>query len=349
MYFLNIKLVFVKSIEPNELLNHLEDNPLVDVRTPAEFAAGHIPGAINIPLFSNEERAEVGTLYKQVSRHDAMLCALDIVGPKMSGFVKLASELSFKDYIIVHCWRGGMRSSTFAWLLNTAGINAVTVKDGYKGFRRYSASYLNKDWKYKVLTACTGSGKTELLWSIKDLGEQIVDLEELANHKGSVFGGLGHIAQPTTEQFENNLFWTMKDFDINKTVWLEDESKCIGHVFIPEEFYSKMHFSPLVKIGIPFEERVARLVNEYAQFSNEELAYGISKITKRLGGDNAKNALAALEKGNYGEVARILLWYYDKAYTRSVEERRKLIEYEKEFSSFNTNIIVRDILTVLNG
>lgn len=339
----------MKSIEPNELLNHLEGNPLVDVRTPAEFAAGHIPGAINIPLFSNEERAEVGTLYKQVSRHDAMLRALDIVGPKMSGFVKLASELSYKDHIIVHCWRGGMRSSSFAWLLNTAGINAVTVKDGYKGFRRFSASYLNLEWEFKVVTACTGSGKTELLWGLREFGEQIVDLEELAHHKGSVFGGLGHIPQPATEQFENDLYWTMKDFDINKTVWLEDESKCIGHVFIPQGFYNRMHFSPLVKIGIPFEERVARLVNEYAQFNNEQLAHAISKITKRLGGDNSKIALAALEKGNYAEVTLILLRYYDKAYTRSIEERRKFIEYEKEFSSFNSSIIVRDILSALNG
>jgi tRNA 2-selenouridine synthase len=338
----------VKYIEPNELLAHLEGNPLIDVRTPAEFADGHIPGAINIPLFSNEERAEVGTLYKQVSRHDAMLRALDFVGPKMSGFVKLASELHYKDHIIVHCWRGGMRSSSFAWLLNTAGIPAVTVKDGYKGIRRYNASFLNQDWKYKVLTACTGSGKTELLWGLRESGEQIIDLEELANHKGSVFGGLGHIAQPTTEQFENNLFWTMKNFNINKTVCLEDESKCIGHVFIPQEFYSKMHFSPLVKVKIPFEERVARLVNEYAQFSNEELAFAISKITKRLGGDNTKNAITALEKSDYAEVTRILLWYYDKAYTRSIEERRNLIEYEKEFTSFNSSIIIRDILSAFN-
>jgi tRNA 2-selenouridine synthase len=335
----------VKSIEPNELLNHLDSNPLIDVRTPAEFASGHIPGAINIPLFSNEERAEVGTLYKQVSRNDAMLRALDIVGPKMSGFVKLASDLKYKDHLVVHCWRGGMRSSSFAWLLNTAGIPAVTVNGGYKGFRRYSASFLNQEWKFKVITACTGSGKTELLWSIKDSGEQVVDLEALAHHKGSVFGGLGHAPQPTTEQFENNLFWSMKDFDISKTVWLEDESMCIGHVFIPHGFYNRMHFSPLVKVGISLEERVARLVKEYAQFGNEELAHAISKITKRLGGDNSKNALEALEKSDYAEVTRILLWYYDKAYNKSIEERRDLIEYDKYFDSFNSDVIARDLLS----
>lgn len=335
-------------IEPNELLKLLEGNPLIDVRTPAEFAAGHIPGAINIPLFTNEERAEVGTLYKQVSRHDAMLRALDIVGPKMSGFVKLASDLQYKDHLIIHCWRGGMRSSSFAWLMNTSGIPAVTVNGGYKGFRRYCASVLNQDWKFKVITACTGSGKTELLWGLKDSNEQVVDLEALAHHKGSVFGGLGHAPQPTTEQFENNLFWAMKDFDINKTVWLEDESMCIGHVFIPHGFYNRMHFSPLVKVDIPLEERVSRLVKEYAQFSNEELAHAISKITKRLGGDNSKSALNALSKGDYAEVTRILLRYYDKAYTRSIEERRNLIEFENTFSSFSGDIIVKDILSKIN-
>jgi tRNA 2-selenouridine synthase len=337
----------VKPIEPNELLTHIEGNPLIDVRTPAEFAAGHIPGAINIPLFSNEERAEVGTLYKQVSRPDAMLRALDIVGPKMSGFVTQVSELQFKDFLIVHCWRGGMRSSSFAWLMNTAGIPAVTVNGGYKGFRRFSASVINQDWKFKVITACTGSGKTELLLRLKDSGEQVVDLEGLAHHKGSVFGGLGHAPQPTTEQFENNLFWAMKDFGINKTVWLEDESMCIGHVFSPHSFYTRMHFSPLVKVDIPFEDRVNRLVNEYSQFSNEELAHSISKITKRLGGDNSKSALDSLSKGDYAEVTRILLRYYDKAYTRSIEERRSLIEFEKDYPSFSGDIIVKDILSTI--
>lgn len=331
-------------IEPHELIKQIEGNPVIDVRTPAEFASGHIPGAINIPLFLNEERAEVGTLYKQVSPRDAMLRALDIVGPKMSEFVKLAEDLTFKDYLIVHCWRGGMRSSSFAWLMNTAGIPAVTVKGGYKGFRRYSATVLNLEWRFKVVTACTGSGKTELLLKLKESGEQVIDLEGLAHHKGSVFGGLGHAPQPTTEQFENNLFWAIKDFDINKTVWVEDESMCIGHVFIPHRFYNRMHFSPLVKVDIPFENRVIRLVNEYAQFSNEELAHAISKITKRLGGDNSKSALDSLSKGDYAEVTRILLRYYDKAYTRSIEERRGLIEIEKYFESFNANFIVKEIL-----
>lgn len=334
----------LKQIEPNELLNHLSGNPLIDVRTPAEFSVGHIPGAINISLFSNEERAEVGTLYKQVGQRAAMLRGLDIVGPKMSNFVRQASKLKYTDHLVIHCWRGGMRSSSFAWLMNTAGIPAVTVNGGYKGFRRYASSIINQDWKFKVITACTGSGKTELLLKLGEMGEQVIDLEGLADHKGSVFGGLGHAAQPTTEQFENNLFWVIKDFDINRTVWVEDESMCIGHVFIPHDFYQKMHFSPLVKVDLALPQRVERLVKEYALFSSEELSHAIGKITKRLGGDNAKRAIDAIESGDFHEATRILLWYYDKAYNRSIEERRSLIEYEKSYNSFDPETMAQEIL-----
>jgi len=334
----------VKPIEPNELFTYAQGNPIIDVRTPAEFEAGHIPGAINIPLFSNEERAEVGTLYKQVSREKAMLRALDIVGPKMSSLVKQASKIKYTDKLIVHCWRGGMRSASFAWLMNTAGIPAITVNGGYKGFRRFAASVIKRDWKFKVITACTGSGKTELLLKMQELGEQIIDLEGLADHKGSVFGGLGHAPQPTTEQFENNLFWAIKDFDINRTIWVEDESMCIGHVFIPQDFYNRMHFSPLVKVDLVLEQRIERLVKEYALFSKEELTHAISKITKRLGGDNAKLAVESIESGNFHEATRILLWYYDKAYNRSIEERRGLISFEKEYEKFDAEQIAQELM-----
>ncbi|MDD3569221.1 MAG: tRNA 2-selenouridine(34) synthase MnmH [Bacteroidales bacterium] len=334
----------MKPIEPNELFTTAQDNPIVDVRTPAEFDAGHIPGAINIPLFSNDERAEVGTLYKRASREKAMLRALDIVGPKMSSLVKQASKIKYTDKLIVHCWRGGMRSASFAWLMNTAGIPAATVNGGYKGFRRFAASVIKRDWSFKVITACTGSGKTELLLKMQELGEQVIDLEGLADHKGSVFGGLGRAPQPTTEQFENNLFWAIKDFDINRTIWVEDESMCIGHVFIPHDFYTRMHFSPLVKVDLALDQRIERLVKEYSLFSKEELIHAISKITKRLGGDNAKHAVESIESGNFHEATRILLWYYDKAYNRSIEERRGLIEYEKEFSVYNAEEIAKDLI-----
>ena len=334
----------MNTIETNELFTKPLENPIIDVRTPAEFSAGNIPGSINIPLFTDSERAEVGTLYKQASKKKAMLRALDIVGPKMSSIVKQASKIKRNENLIIQCWRGGMRSESVSWLLNTAGIPAVKVTGGYKGFRRYAASIINKEWKFKVITACTGSGKTELLLKMKEMGEQVIDLEGLANHKGSVFGGMGHSQQPTTEQFENNLFWTIKDFDINRTIWIEDESACIGHVFVPQEFYKRMHFSPLIKPELSLDGRIKRLVNEYAQFDKLELAHAIGKITKRLGGNNAKMAIESIENGNFHETSRILLQYYDKAYNHSVEERRNLVEYEKLYEHFDAELIARDIL-----
>ncbi|MDY0200917.1 MAG: tRNA 2-selenouridine(34) synthase MnmH [Tenuifilaceae bacterium] len=337
----------MKPIDPNELFTITAGNPIIDVRTPAEFAAGNIPGAINIPLFTNDERAEVGTLYKQVSQRSAFLRALDIVGPKMSELVKQASAIKYNDKLIIQCWRGGMRSESVAWLLNTAGIPATKVVGGYKGFRRYAASIINKDWKFRVITACTGSGKTELLLKLKEMGEQTIDLEGLANHKGSVFGGMGHTPQPTTEQFENDLFWAIKDFDVNRTIWVEDESACIGHVYVPQEFYKRMHFSPLVKFDLATDDRIERLVSEYAQFDKDGLAHAIAKITKRLGNDNAKLAIEAIDDGNFHKASRILLRYYDKAYNHSVEERRKLVEFEKSYEHFNAEAIAMDILEAL--
>jgi tRNA 2-selenouridine synthase len=334
----------LKPIEPNELFQFIDSNPLIDVRTPAEFATGHIPGAINIPLFSNDERVEVGTIYKQVGQREAIMRALDIVGPKMSDLVRQASVLTFKDHLVVHCWRGGMRSSSFSWLMNTAGIPAVTVNGGYKGIKKYMASAIKQEWKFKVITACTGSGKTELLLKIKELGEQVVDLEGLAHHKGSVFGGLGHNPQPTSEHFENKLFMALKDFDPTRTVWVEDESMCIGHVFIPQGFYQRMHNSPLVKVDLSFEERVKRLVSEYALFDKQVLAHAIGKITKRLGGDNAKKALDELENSNFEEVTRILLRYYDKAYNRSIDERRENIIFEQKYNNFNVDEIAKSVI-----
>jgi tRNA 2-selenouridine synthase len=334
----------LKSFSATELLKQIEGNSLIDVRSSAEYKTGHIPDAVNIPLFNNEERAEVGTLYKQVGSKEAMFRGLDIVGPKLSTLVKEASALSYKDNLLVHCWRGGMRSSSFAWLMNTSGIPTLTLAGGYKAFRRYAHEFLSKPWRFKVITACTGSGKTELLWHLRKMGQQVVDLEDLANHKGSVFGGLGHGEQPSTEQFENNLFWAMKDFDINLTVWIEDESVCIGHVFIPQSFYNRMHFSPLYKIDVSLNQRINRLVNEYSTFDMSELSVAISKIAKRLGYDNAKKAQEELAKNNFVEVTRILLHYYDKAYNKSIEERRDIISFEKIYDDFNPKIIAEQIV-----
>ncbi len=321
-----------------------EGNPVIDVRSPAEFEAGHIPGALNMPLFSNEERAEIGTLYKQSGQEPAILRGLEIVGPKMAGFVRQAKELPYQQQLLVHCWRGGMRSGSFGWLLNTAGLPAVTLAGGYKSYRSKLLAFFDTSFALYVLTGGTGSGKTELLHLLKEKGEQVVDLEGLAHHKGSVFGGMGQQEQPSSEQFQNELFLQMQEMDPTQPIWVEDESISLGNVFIPHPLWNQLRRAPLIRTELSRAARVERLVKEYGLFDTQALAAAIHKITKRLGGQHAKAALEALEENNLKEVASILLVYYDKAYEIGINKRKELLQFEAEYEFFNPETITQDIL-----
>ena len=319
-------------------------SPVIDVRSPAEFEAGHIPGAINIPLFSNEERAEIGTLYKQQGQEAAILRGLEIVGPKMAGFARQAKTLPFQEQLLVHCWRGGMRSGSFGWLLNTAGLPAVTLSGGYKSYRHKLLEFFETPFHLYVLTGGTGSGKTELLHYLKQKGEQVVDLEGLAHHKGSVFGGMGQQEQPSSEQFQNELFLQMQEMDPAQPIWLEDESISLGNVFIPHPLWNQLRKAPLIRTELSRPARVERLVKEYGQFDTQELGAAIQKISKRLGGQHAKAALEALKETNLEKVASILLTYYDKTYAIGINKRKELLQFEAEYEFFNPETITEDIL-----
>ena len=195
---------------------------VIDVRTPAEFEQGHIEGAINIPLFTNEERVVVGTLYKKVGKDAAIDKGLEFVGLRMASMVKQARKLYNGKPLLLYCWRGGMRSNSVAWLFTNAGLESHTVVGGYKSYRREFGLCLQKDWKFIVVGGSTGSGKTDVLKALESTGNQVVDLEGLAHHKGSSFGAIGERPQPSTEHFENKIFETMLRFDINKPVWIEN-------------------------------------------------------------------------------------------------------------------------------
>jgi len=303
---------------PSEFLDLRVSTPVIDVRAPAEYLRGHIPGAVNIPLFNDEERARVGTAYKQKGRAASMDLGLDIVGPKMSGFVKTARELAPAKRILVHCWRGGMRSASMGWLLETAGFHVSILKGGYKAYRSYIRENLVAGRKFIILGGLTGSGKTRWLSELKASGEPVCDLEELANHRGSVFGGIGMGNQPTNEQFENNLYASLQGFREGERIWLEDESRIIGNVCLPEPLYSAMIASPLIRIEVQRELRVQIIVEEYASLSPEKLADGIRKISRRLGGLVTQQSLELLEKGDYPGVVMLILPYYDKTYSYSL-------------------------------
>lgn len=303
-----------KIISIGKLLPLTDTIPLIDVRSPAEFELAHIPGAFNIPIFDNDERREVGIKYKVGGKENAVLLGLDFVGPKMSGFVKEAKKIARNKKVMVHCWRGGMRSASMAWLFETAGLEVFVLEGGYKAYRRYIREQFSQSAQLLVLGGYTGSGKTDILKVLKKNGEQFLDIEGIANHKGSVFGPLGQEPQPSNEQFENNLADAWRKFDFDKTIWVEDESRQLGKCGIPDPLFQQIREAPLIKINLPKELREMRLVDEYGSFEKELLLEQLEKIRKRLGGQNTAEAIEALGNGDLAKVASISLVYYDKAY-----------------------------------
>ncbi|MBI9071148.1 MAG: tRNA 2-selenouridine(34) synthase MnmH [Melioribacteraceae bacterium] len=296
--------------------------PIIDVRSPGEFEKGHIPSAVNIPLFSNDERAHIGTVYKQESKEKAVELGYKYVNPKLDHYIKSSLKIAPDGKVIVHCWRGGMRSLAFARHLSDNGFSDVKqVIGGYKSYRNLVLENLSIPVNLKVLGGYTGSGKTYILDQLKELGHQILDLEGLANHKGSVFGGIGQLEQPSWEQFENNLHKELISLNLNKPIWVEDESHKIGRILIPIQFFEQMRNAKLYFIDIPKEERAKHLVTGYANCDKELLVNSINKIAKRLGGLNVKNSIKLLEENKYYEVAIITLSYYDKYYLKGMNKR----------------------------
>jgi tRNA 2-selenouridine synthase len=309
------------SLHIKEFLQKSLQIPIIDVRSEGEFAQGHIPSAINIPLFDNQERAEVGTIYKNESKEEAILRGLEFVGPKMADFVRKARSIALENQVLVHCWRGGMRSGSFAWLMHTAGLSAFTLQGGYKAYRQYVIESFNIPAQILILGGETGSGKTEILRELAKLGEQVIDLEAMAHHKGSAFGSIGQSKQPSSEHFENMLsaYWAKLDF--NKVIWLEDESISIGSVQIPQNLWFRMKSSPILRITVPRNLRIQRLVNEYGNLDKDALIQSIIKIQKKLGGLAVKQAIEALESGNPAQTADIILQYYDNTYNLHHQKR----------------------------
>ncbi len=296
--------------------------PIIDVRSQGEFKKGHIPEAISIPLFSNDERAHIGAVYKQQSKEVAIEIGYEYAKPKLENYVSNSLKTAPNGKVVVHCWRGGMRSHSFAEHLSNNGFADVKVIiGGYKAFRNFVLNSLETPCHIKVLGGFTGSGKTHILNELKKHGKQVIDLEGLANHKGSAFGGIGQIKQPTVEQFENNIYNQWRKFKLCNPIWVEDESHRIGNVSIPMQLFEQMRKAKLYFIEIPKEERIQHLVTEYSKCNEHQLKISIYKIEKRLGGLNVKNAIGALNEQNYYEVAKIALQYYDKLYLKGLNKR----------------------------
>ena len=340
-----------KTIQIQEFIESASHYPVIDVRSPAEYEHGHFPGAFNIPLFSNEERATVGTVYLQENPYNALKEGLKIVGPKMVRFVEKAKEIANNKPLLMYCWRGGKRSHSMAWLFDTAGLDVYVLHGGYRAFRKHAKVSFLQPAHIIILGGMTGSGKTEILHALQTLGEQVIDLEDLASHKGSVFGSLGQDKQPTTEQFENNLFMEWKKLNFRKPLWIEDESKTIGRVFIPDELFEQMKTAPLVDLLLDRSYRIERLVRDYAKFNENDLTASVQKIERRLGGVNTRQCIEAIHSGNFAKAADILLYYYDKTYRHAMTShpRNKIfsIHLPGNNPSVNAKIILANLADFL--
>ncbi len=317
--------------------------PVLDVRSPGEYMKGHIPGAHSFPLFSDTERAEVGTLYKQIGQQEAVARGLELVSPKIRQMVDEAQVLARDGKLLVHCWRGGMRSESVGNLLKIAGIQVQLLEGGYKAYRRWALSQFEKAYDFRIIGGMTGAGKTEVLQALALRGEQMVDLEDLADHRGSAFGRLGAGNRVTQAQFENDLasaLYTFKD----KRIWIEDESRQIGSLIIPLTIWVQMRKAAFYYLKPGKENRIERLINDYGDFSKELIRDSVDKIKKRLGGLRYRQAVELIEQNERRPLVSMLLDYYDKSYLHGAEERKPKVRYDIDSSSMAMSDLITHIL-----
>lgn len=332
----------IKKISVEDLLQLSMQLPVLDVRSPGEYKHAHIPVAYSIPLFSDEERKVIGTAYKQESRKKAIKLGLDFFGIKMRAMVEEVEKIVAgyglrggdltqnqqpvtRNRVIVHCWRGGMRSSAVAWLLDFYGFEIYLLEGGYKAYRNWVLNQFEKDYQFNIIGGYTGSGKTELLHALQQKDHAVIDLEAMASHKGSAFGALGQPPQPTQEMFENRLAESLFQ-NKESSFWLEDESQRIGSLNIPHGFWRYMRAKPVYFMDIPFEERLDHITKGYGAIEKEHLVNAIIRIKKRLGPLETKTAIGFLIEDDTRECFRILLNYYDKTYLKGLEKRENLAE-----------------------
>ena len=316
--------------------------PVVDVRSEGEFESGHIPNAINLPLLNNAERVVVGTTYKQLGQSEAIAAGFRLVGPRLADLIETSRAIG--DEFLVHCWRGGMRSANFCRFMEMTRIHTRQLEGGYKAYRHAALESFKKPFRFIAICGYTGSGKSEILRAIADHGEQVLDLEKIAHHKGSVFGGLMMPPQPTTEQFQNNLFEAILKLDPKKRIWIEDESIAIGKIFLPQDLWIRMAKSSLVEIMVQKEKRIERLVAEYGIADGNQFLEAMTKIARKLGGQHYNAAKEKLLLKDMSSVIDILLTYYYKAYRNGLENKRDRIKLYSSWNGTDVHVYARQLI-----
>ncbi|MBT3456055.1 tRNA 2-selenouridine(34) synthase MnmH [bacterium] len=307
----------------DEIIKFANKYTLIDVRAPEEFKKGHIPLAQNIPLFSDLMRKLVGIEYKQKGRESAISFALENIGSTLPSLVEKAKKLGIKKPFCIYCARGGMRSSSMAWLFDLFGLNTTVIIGGYKKFRNWTIKQFDVQKKVTVLGGKTGSGKTQLLKYFKNNEKQVVDLEKLAQHKGSVFGGDKN-KQKTQQQFENDL--ALEWFLCNpvRPIWIEDESRKIGSVTIPEGIWLQMQNAKVYFLQTTQGIRTKNIIKEYGTLDKNFLLNASKTIYNQLGDQKYRCVVDAIKNDSLERACKILLDYYDKKYEFGIQKKKNV-------------------------
>ncbi len=302
---------------------------IIDVRSPAEFALDHIPGAINLPVLDNDQRAEIGTLYRQ-SPFEARRHGAAIVSENIAQHLKTHFANKDADYTpLLYCWRGGMRSRSFTLILKSIGWKAHVIRGGYRAFRQSVVDdiqqfFSNEKLQLIVLSGLTGVGKTRLLHALKAEGGQIIDLEGLANHKGSLLGASPNSQQPTQKHFESLLWDQLRSLDVNRPIFIEAESNRIGSVHCPAPLWSALRKADVVNVTLPLAQRIILLRQDYPHFQDEpEKLTSLLNVLVRLRGQQQVDAwLKMIEARDWDTfVGSILTHHYDLCYRQPGDEK----------------------------
>jgi tRNA 2-selenouridine synthase len=333
-------------IELDRFLELRGSIPILDARSEGEFEQGHIPGSTNLPILNNEERKIVGTIYKQRGSQEAILKGFELVGPRFHTIIQDAIRLFPGKKIITYCWRGGMRSEIMSWLLGMAGFEILRLKGGYKTYRTLTFETVRARRDFIVLGGKTGVGKTVLLQTLKTAGEPVIDLEKIANHKGSSFGGIGQASQPSIEHFENLLAEELFKIPTSEKIWIENESRRIGKVVLSEEFYDNIITSPLIEITKSESERIAHIAGEYAILPEKDLLDAVMRLQKKLGGKRTTEAIEDIKARRHELWISNLLMYYDKTYEFELNKHQRAHTFTLDLSNRDMHHSIQQLLDI---